>query len=106
MHKRIRIILEYGCYPVWLYDDDGGVIATRLPDELCDDIELDAKFRSLQARYKALFINNEQEFSFVGFQSESEYEKFCSDWNNTVSEFIAKLNGKYILRLDIRFDKV
>ena len=40
MQKRIRIILEYGCYPVWLYDDDGGVIATRLPDELCDDIEL------------------------------------------------------------------
>ena len=74
LHNSKRIILEYGCYPVWLYDDDGGVIDTRLPDELCDDIELDAKFRSLQARYKALFINNEQEFSFVGFQSESEYE--------------------------------
>ena len=106
MQKRIRIILEYNCYPVWLYDDDGGVIATRLPDELRDDVELDAKFRDLQARYRALFINDEHEFSFVGFQSESEYEKFCSDWNNTVTEFIAKLNGKHVMQVDIKFHKV
>ena len=56
--------------------------------------------------FHLLILGIDQERHFVGFQSESEYEKFCSDWNNTVSEFIAKLNGKYVMQLDIRFDKV
>ena len=42
MVKTIRLLLEYGCSPVWLYDEEGGVIDTRLPDELRNDTELDA----------------------------------------------------------------
>ena len=28
MIKRIRVMLEYHCYPVWLYDEDDDVIDT------------------------------------------------------------------------------
>ena len=63
MVKRIRILLDYGCYPVWLYDENDDVIDTLLPEELRSDIDLDKKFDDLQARYEALFINDAHEFS-------------------------------------------
>lgn len=71
MTKKIRLLLEYGCYPVWLYDENGDVIDILLPKELRDDAELDAKLDNLQARYNALFINNAHEFMYVGFKSET-----------------------------------
>lgn len=95
MLKRIRLLLEYGCYPVWLYDENGNIIDTLLPEELRDDTELDSKFDDLQARYNALFIDNSHEFSFVGFESESDREKFFSDWNAAVDDFMTKLHGRY-----------
>ena len=39
--RAIRIQLEYKCYPVWLYDDDGIIGDTALPPELSDDRELE-----------------------------------------------------------------
>lgn len=44
----IRIQLEYKCYPVWLYDDEGLVEDTALPPEPSDDRELDERLRSLE----------------------------------------------------------
>ena len=44
MVKKIRLILDYGCYPVWLYDENGNIVDTLLPDELRSDRELDSKF--------------------------------------------------------------
>ena len=35
MIKRIRVMLEYHCYPVWLYDEDDDVIDT--PDDVISD---------------------------------------------------------------------
>ncbi len=101
MLKKIRLLLDYGCYPVWLYDENGDVIDTLLPEELRDDAELDAKFDDLQARYDALFIDNAHEFSFIGFKSAEEREIFCFDWENTVNELVNKLNGKYPVQNDV-----
>lgn len=106
MLKRIRLLFDYGCYPVWLYDENGDVIDTLLPDELRDDAELDAKFDDLQARYDALFIDNAHEFSFIGFKSAEDRERFCSDWENTVNELVNKLNGKYPIQNDVNLDNI
>lgn len=106
MLKKIRLLFDYGCYPVWLYDENGDVIDTLLPDELRDDAELDAKFDDLQARYNALFIDNAHEFSFIGFKSAEEREIFCSDWENTVNELVNKLNGKYPVQNDVSLDSL
>ncbi len=59
MVKRIRLMLDYGCYPVWLYDENDNLIDTLLPEELRNDHALDTMFDDLQARYENLFINNE-----------------------------------------------
>ena len=104
--KKIRLLLDYGCYPVWLYDENGDIIDTLLPEELRDDIELDSKFDDLQARYDALFIDNAHEFSFIGFKSTEDRERFCSDWENTVNELVYKLNGKYPIQNDVSLDDI
>lgn len=101
MVKTIRLLLEYGCYPVWLYDEEGGVIDTRLPDELRNDTELDAKLTELQERYEALFVNNEIEFSYIGFKSSDEETAFNTDMLNAIRELKEKLGGKYEIVDDI-----
>ena len=97
----IRLLLEYGTYPVWLYADDGGVIDTRLPDELSNDTELEARFDDLQRRYHALFINNEKEFSYVGFKISDEKKAFYADMLDAIRELKEKLGGRYEIVDDI-----
>jgi hypothetical protein len=100
MIKKIRLILEYHCYPVWLYDENDDVIDTLLPDELRSDFELDAKFDDLQERYDALFIDNSHEFSYVGFKNDDERNKYMEDWKTAINELKTKINGKYSIIVD------
>lgn len=101
MIKKLRLLLEYGCYPVWLYDEDGFIVNTLLPEELRNDRELDAKFDDLQARYEALFINDEHVFDYIGFKTEAEKNAFLSDWQKAVKELTEKAKGKYEIVDDI-----
>ena len=101
MIKKIRLLLDYGCYPVWLYDEDDDLIDTLLPKELRDDRELDAKFTDLQERYEALFINNEHVFDYVGFRTEADKAAFLADWEKAVKELTEKAKGRYEIVDDI-----
>ncbi len=100
MLKRIRLLFDYGCYPVWLYDENGNLINTLLPEELRSDLDLDKKFDDLQARYEALFINDGREFSYVGFPNNAERGRFIRDWEDAVKELRQKLHGQYIITID------
>lgn len=102
--KKIRVVLDYGCYPVWLYDEDGDLIDTLLPEEIRSNVKLDSKFDDLQSRYEALFINNSKEFSFVGFKNEYEKQKFLIDWKSAVNELKIATNSLYEISDEI--DKV
>ena len=101
MIKTLRLMLEYRCYPVWLYDEAGNIIDTLLPEELRDDVELDSKFDDLQARYDALFINNNHEFAYIGFKTEEEKRIFIKDWEYAVSELRKKTQGRYEIIDDV-----
>ena len=101
MVERIILMPEYGCYPVWLIDEHGSIIDTRLPDELRADTELDARFNEIADRYEALFINNEREFSYVGFSSPEEKDRFLQDWRALVDEITRKTEGRYEIVDDI-----
>ena len=37
----LKISLEYRCYPIWEYSEDGDLIDNDLPEELLSDKELD-----------------------------------------------------------------
>ena len=97
MISKIRVMLDYRCYPVWLYDEEGDIIDTLLPEELRDDVDLDSKFDNLQDRYDALFIDDGKRFEYIGFESEAEKESFLHDWKLAVSELIQKTGSKYII---------
>lgn len=101
MIKTLRLMLEYKCYPVWLYDEKGNIVDTLLPEELRSDAELDSKFDDLQARYDSLFKDNEHEFSFMGFTSNEEKALFFADWNLAVQELAEKTEGRYNIVDDI-----
>ncbi len=101
MVKKLRLMLEYGCYPVWLYNEEGFVVDTLLPKELRNDHELDAKFTDLQERYEALFINNEHVFDYVGFRTEADKAAFLADWEKAVKELTEKAKGRYEIVDDI-----
>ena len=99
--KYIRLLLEYGAYPVWLYDYEGGVIDTLLPEELRDNDELNLMFDDIQDRYNALFIANEHEFSYKGFASLEQKEQFLNDLNIARDKFVSACEGKYDIINDL-----
>ncbi len=74
----LKYSLEYRCYPIWNYDQDGTLIDNDLPDELRADTELDSLLVRLQKMFDALFIDNPKEFSSHGFSTEDERQKFIT----------------------------
>ncbi len=88
--KTIKIQLEYQCYPIWIYDDEGNVEDTALPPELVDDHELDEKFISLQKRFDGTYVDTSTEFYNKGFSSPEDKTAFDADLRVAVSEFIEK----------------
>lgn len=93
--KTIKIQLEYKCYPVWLYDDEGLVEDTALPPELADDHELYDKFKSLQARFDATYVDTSTDFFNKGFASSEEEAAFKADLKAAVVELMEKCPKSY-----------
>lgn len=95
--KAIRIQLEYKCYPVWLYDDEGLVEDTALPPELSDDRGLDERFGSIQERYDATYVDTQTEFYNRGFATPEEEAAFRSDLSAAIAELAERCPEVYSL---------
>lgn len=95
--KAIRIQREYRCYPVWLYDDEGLVEDTALPPELSGDRGLDERFRSIQERYDATYVDTPTEFYDRGFATPEEEAAFSSDPSAAVAELAERCPEGYSL---------
>ncbi len=93
--KTIKIQLEYKCYPVWLYDDEGLVEDTALPPELADDHELDDMFKSVQERFDATYVDTPTDFYNKGFASSEEEAAFKADLEAAVIELMEKCPEAY-----------
>ena len=97
--KTMRIQLEYKCYPVWIYDDEGLVEDNALPPELGSDLALNGKFASIQDRFDAIYVDTATEFHNKGFASPEEEAAFKSDLNAAVSELEEKCPEGYVLEM-------
>ena len=100
----IRLLLDYGAYPVFLYDDEGCVIDTALPPEWQDDEELADAFDAVDELYRSLFIDNKREFSYIGPPNEETRQPFVSLVERAVALLEEKNVGKYLIRNDIKCD--
>lgn len=76
MKERVKFMLEYGGWPLWLTQD--GVVGewTDLPEEWAGESDLRKDLDQLQDIFNGLYIDTEKVFDFHGFHSREEERKF------------------------------
>lgn len=102
-HKKIKIrfLLDYMAYPVWLYDEEDDLIGLTLPSELIDDVKLDNRLKKIQDEFESLYMNNSKEFKYVGFKNETERKEFEKECEQIVSLITDKVDlNKYEIQND------
>ena len=105
MVNKIRLMLEYNTYCIWLYDENDQIIDNENPPGLEDDAELTNAFMAVSDLYDSFFIDNDQEFRFVGCPNDETRNKLISLIEHAVDILQAKTSGKFIIQneIDINF---
>jgi hypothetical protein len=98
---KIKIYLDYKCYPVWIYSDTGSFVDNDLPKELLEDKELDERFMNLQKTYDNLFTDDGVEFKFNGFSKEIEREAYLFEMEQAVDELKVKAGENYAFEVKL-----
>ena len=98
MKKEIRLMLEYECYPLWVYDEKGSLIDNDLIDEIKKDNTLCGMLEGLQTEFERLYVNNQVEFKYVGFSSENAKQNFAEKVENIHSRLCKLLEDKYTVK--------
>jgi hypothetical protein len=100
----LRLLLEFGQEPLWWYDNEGGVIDVGLIPEWEDDKELHDILYQLSDEYDALFVNNEKEFSYIGFKDVANKLSFIELADLFATKVFQKNSGKYKIINDLVLD--
>ena len=109
--KRLKLMFDYGAWCLWLYDeyyslmdpfnvqicDDGSFCGDMPEDLLKGQTELMKMVNKLETDYMALFIDNETEFSYKGFDNRQHAEEFVKLLNDVWTCLNRVLGGKYKL---------
>ncbi len=98
----LKYSLEYKCYPIWNYDETGELIDNDLPDELRDDKELDTLLLEIQDIFDHLFTDTPKEFSYHGFHTEQERQRFLSLLFSSVKILKERYKDQY--RIECKYD--
>lgn len=93
--RKIRVLLEYRCYPIWIYNEKGEIVLNDLPDELKNEIDIQNLLKDIQDTYDSLFIDNKVEFSYKGFNSEVEEKEFMRKVTKVVQLIESKVGNVY-----------
>lgn len=106
MIKRIRLLLEYNTYCVWLYDENDEIIGNDNPPEWNDDQELTEAFMAVSDIYDTFFIDNGKEFAYIGCSSSETLEELKRAVNKAVALIVAKNGGSYEIVNDMTIPKL
>ena len=98
MKKEIRLMLEYGCYPIWIYDENGKYIDNDWVYEIEKDDRMVTLLEELQKKFEALYLNNQIEFKYIGFSSEIDRQAFAEKVQQIYSNLCELLDKKYIVK--------
>ncbi len=93
--KKLKLSLEYQCYPIWSYDEDGSLIDNDLPEELRNDEELDNLLLNIQEDFDGLYTDTPSEFTPNGFSSEDEKKAFQSKIDNVLNLLKERYGSEY-----------
>lgn len=67
----LKLKLEYGCYPIWIYEN-GKMIDNDLPKCIDEYDVVDDLLCKLQNIYDNAFINDGMQFNFIGLSEEQK----------------------------------
>ena len=101
MIKKIRVMLEYGTYCLWLYDENDEIIDNNNPPEWDDDREFTDAFMAVNDLYETFFVDNEKEFSYIGCPNAETKLRLKELFSKAMSILLQKNNGKYIIQNDV-----
>ena len=106
MKKEIRLMLDYQCYPIWIYDENGKFIDNDLIDEIEEDNNVITMLEKLQDRFDSLYVNNKNEFKYVGFSSSEDKKKIEKEINHVYIKLCDLLSEKYIINNMININEM
>ncbi len=104
MVSKIRLMLEYNTYCIWLYNENDEIVGNDNPPELKDDKELTDAFMAVSDLYDTFFIDNEYEFSYAGCPDEETRRLLKRLIVNAIEILNRKTDGKYPVQDDIDYD--
>ncbi|WP_430510871.1 hypothetical protein [Gottfriedia solisilvae] len=99
--KKIRLLLEYKCYPLWIYDENGELLDNDLVDELRSEKEIVEKLMEIQRVHDSLFIDDSITFEYKGFAEDSIRASYIEKIENVLILLKEKLGERYIIKNDI-----
>ncbi len=79
--KILKLMLEYGCFPIWTYEKKDVLTENDFPKENPPSQRLDELKTIIAKEYMSTFINDTHEFSYKGFHSKEECQKFVDKLN-------------------------
>ena len=100
----LKYSLEYQCYPIWNYNQDGELVDNDLPDELRADTELDSLLLRLQELFNALFVDTPREFSTHGFSTEVKRQEFLTLLFTSKNLLYQRYGSKYHIECKYTMD--
>ena len=106
MIKKIRLMLEYNTYCIWLYNEKNEIVGNDNPPEWDDDKELTDAFIAISDLYDSFFIDNKREFRYAGCKNAETLHRLENAVAHAVKLLKDKNNGKYEIVNDICLPKL
>jgi len=94
-YEKIKLYLEYQCYPMWIYDENGELVDNNIASELMNEQSIVKALDAIQETYDNLFEDNEVSFEFKGFAQEQDREHFLRLVSETANSIESKLSDNY-----------
>lgn len=98
MKKEIRLMFDYQCYPIWIYDEKGEFIDNNLVEQIENEDNMVEMLEELQDMFDSLYLNNKEEFRYIGFASDDDRKKFEENVIQVYNNLCTLLSEKYIVK--------
>ncbi|HLR34523.1 MAG TPA: hypothetical protein VK071_04240 [Tissierellales bacterium] len=95
--SKIKLRLEYKCFPMWVYDENDSLINNDLVDELKNNDTIDFLLKSIQEDFDNLFINDGREFRYEGFRDNNAKKSFQKKVQDAYSIIKNRVGEDYII---------
>jgi len=99
--KKIRVFLDYKCYPLWVYNEKGELISNDIVEELLNETEIKDLLKDIQNTYNSLFIDNEVLFEYKGFNNKEERRTFLDKVEHLMQMIRSKVGDSYIIENEV-----